>query len=79
MLPFLKPGQDVVSVNWFYKVQPGDMVVIKQDGKEMVKRIQKIDGRCIFVAGDNSKESTDSRHFGPIRLDQVVGKVIYHG
>lgn len=80
MLPTLKEGQDVLSFNWAYlgkKPKVGDIVVIKQDGKEMVKRVQKVDGRRIFVEGDNKEESTDSRYFGPISRDQIVGKVGY--
>ncbi len=30
----------------------------------------------IVVLGDNRPKSDDSRHFGPIRTDDVVGKVI---
>lgn len=77
MFPTLKKGQDILSVNWFYKVRTGDLVVIKINGKEMVKRVQKIAGDHIFVKGDNMGESTDSRHFGPVRKDQIIGKVIY--
>ena len=77
MLPALKEGQDVISFNWFYKSKIGDIVVIKQGDKEMVKRVTKIDGRQILVKGDNRQESTDSRDFGPVRMEQVVGKVIY--
>lgn len=79
MLPYLRAGQDVISFNWAYlgkKPKVGDIVVIKQNGKEMVKRVQSLNGCFIFVAGDNDKESTDSRHFGTINLDQIVGKVM---
>ena len=80
MFPTLKPGQDIISFNWAYlgkKPKIGDIVVIKQDGKELVKRIQKVDGRRIFVTGDNSEKSTDSRHFGTVNVDQIVGKMVY--
>lgn len=77
MFPTLKKGQDILSINWFYKPKVGDIVIIKQEGKEMVKRVQKMDGRRVFVTGDNKDESTDSRHFGSIKMDQVVGKVVY--
>lgn len=77
MLPVLKEGQDVVSMNWFYKVKVGDIVVIKQDGKEMVKRVQKVQGNKVLVQGDNAQESIDSRQFGPVKMDQIVGKVVY--
>ena len=80
MTPALKEGQDILSFNWAYlfsKPKKGDLVVVKQDNREIVKRVQKIDGRHVFVTGDNLKESTDSRHFGPIRIDQIIGKVIF--
>lgn len=80
MLPTLKPGQDVLVFNWAYVFsQPKvrDIVVIKHNGREMVKRIQKIDHRQIFVQGDNHKESTDSRNFGAIDGSEIIGKVIF--
>lgn len=80
MLPTLKPGQDVLTSNWWKLVgiKVGDIVVVKVDGKEMVKRIQTIVNRNIFVVGDNEKESTDSRKFGSIKKDQIIGKVIWY-
>ncbi|MDO8637943.1 MAG: S26 family signal peptidase, partial [Candidatus Daviesbacteria bacterium] len=67
----------VLTLCWFYKLKVGDLVVFKKDRKEMVKRIQKIDDRCIFVIGDNPKESTDSRHFGWIDKKEIMGKIIW--
>ena len=79
MLPILKPGQDVLVFNWWMLVgiKVGDIVAIKVNGKEMIKRIQKPDDRRIFVIGDNERESTDSRKFGPINKSQIIGKVIW--
>ena len=80
MFPTLHPGQDVLSFNWAYlgrKPKVGDIVVVEVNGKEMVKRVQKVGGRRIFVEGDNKQESTDSRYFGPVNMDQIVGKVVY--
>jgi len=80
MLPTLREGQDVLSFNWAYlgkKPKVGDIVVVKVNGKEMVKRIQKVDDRQIFVYGDNMDQSTDSRNFGPVSMDHVIGKLIY--
>lgn len=77
MIPALYPGQDVVSINWFVNPKVGDIVVIKKSGREMVKRIEKVEGDKVFVVGDNGQESIDSRHFGPVNLNQVVGKVVY--
>lgn len=80
MLPTLKPGQDVLVFNWAYlfsKPKVGDIVIIRKNGKEMVKRIQKCHGRSVFVIGDNKKESTDSRDFGLVLRSEIVGKVVY--
>ena len=81
MTPRLRAGQNVLSFNWAYllggKPKVGDILVVKFNGKEMIKRVQEVRGDEVFIEGDNEHESTDSRHFGPISLDQVVGKVIY--
>lgn len=80
MFPTLVPGQDVVSFNWSYlsrKPKVGDIVVIKVEGKSMVKRVKSVQGNEIMVEGDNIDQSTDSRHFGAVTADQIVGQVIY--
>lgn len=77
MLPTLKPGQNVLIRCWFYQPKVGDIVVIKQNKRNIIKRIQKIQGYKYFVEGDNEKESTDSRTFGPIFKQEIVGKVVY--
>lgn len=88
MLPTLKSGQDVLIWCWFNSYKVGDIVVIQKNGKEMVKRVQKVydpaspklrgASREYFVQGDNEQESTDSRHFGPIKKTEIVGKVIWY-
>lgn len=82
MFPTIKPDQGVLSFDWAYffsSPKIGDIVVIKHNGKEMVKRIQKTDGRRFFVIGDNEKDSLDSRKLGPIKKEQIIGKVIWSG
>lgn len=81
MFPALKPGQDVLCFNWAYlfsKPKVGDIVVVKHQGKEMVKRIHYILGREYFVQGDNKKESIDSRSFGAIDRSQLIGKAVWY-
>lgn len=88
MLPTLKPGQDILVLCWFYKPKAGDIVAIKVNGKEMVKRVRHMSSgplrlvgdeasRGTFVQGDNEKESTDSRNFGWINKKDIIGKVIW--
>lgn len=73
MLPAFRAGQLVIFVKWL-SYKPGDVVMIRHDGLEKIKRIEKIDGSKVFLAGDNSANSTDSRHFGWVSDKLVKGK-----
>ncbi len=91
MIPTLHPGQDILSFNWAYigrKPKIGEVIVLNLNGRDMVKRVVKIEDEQIFVEGDNKqslrlpdgslkKASTDSRDFGAITMEKVIGKVIY--
>lgn len=81
MLPTLIEGQDILSFNWAYigrKPEVGEIIVLNLNGKELIKRVTKLVGEEVFVEGDNKQESTDSRDFGAVSMDQIIGKVIYH-
>lgn len=68
----------------------GSVVVVRRpDGSEHVKRIIGVPGDRIrlngaretllrddeyAVRGDNRARSTDSRHYGPVARDQIVGR-----
>ncbi len=80
MLPTLTEGQDVLSFNWAYlgrRPKVGEILVLNLNGRDLIKRVAKIEGEEIFVEGDNKGQSTDSRDFGSVKLDQVIGKVVY--
>lgn len=79
MLPALKNGQDILVFHWWklLGLKAENIVVVKQNGKEIIKRIQTIFDQSIFVIGDNH-ESTDSRNFGPIEKNKIIGKVIWY-
>ena len=80
MVPALQPGQDVLSFNWAYlgtKPKVGDIVVVKVNGKDMVKRVNKVYDRTVYLQGDNREESADSRDFGVVSMNQIIGKVVY--
>lgn len=53
---------------------PGDYV-LSQTPAVSDQMIQVPDGHC-FVVGDNSLFSRDSRHFGPVPLALITGKVV---
>ena len=82
MLPTLKTG-DMVLVNkvvyWFSSPKKNDLVAVRdpRDRKTLIKRIIKIEGKSYFVQGDNKNSSTDSRVFGMIGKQDIIGKIIY--
>ena len=79
MLPELVPG-DRLLVLPTRRVRRGDLVVLRDprdQNRTMVKRVAAIDGSLVTVAGDNQDASTDSRHFGPVPVRSIRGRVLY--
>lgn len=84
MEPTLKSG-DYIIVNKlayiFKKPSKGDIVVLKHPkdkNKFLIKRISDTGYSKYFVVGDNKNYSTDSRHFGAINKNLIVGKLFIH-
>jgi phage repressor protein C with HTH and peptisase S24 domain len=76
-------GGDFVLVSkipfFFAPPSAGNVVAFRQPGYGLlIKRIQQItpDGE-VYVIGTNPL-SIDSREFGPIRREAILGKVIWH-
>ena len=80
MSPTLKEG-DIV----FYKkylinksnLKVGQVVIFRHPIQDriQIKRIKQIKENCIEVIGDNSKYSTDSRSFGFVQNEKIIGIV----
>lgn len=82
MLPLLKPGDEVLLNPRAYHLtppQPGDIVVVRhpfQPELQLVKRvIRTLANEQYYLEGDNPAESSDSRSFGPVRLEQILGQI----
>lgn len=81
MEPSINDG-DYVLVSWlpyiFSKPKVKDIIVLRYPGKKMIiiKRISRIKGNKYFVSGDNRSLSVDSRTFGPISKEAIIGKVL---
>jgi len=61
-----------------FELEVGDIVVAshpKIKSKLIIKRIYQIHQNKFDLRGDNSLSSTDSREWGLIELDLIVGKV----
>lgn len=76
MAPALYPG-DCVLIQKSFNFQTGDIVVFNHPlkNKKIIKRITKMKENQVFVQGDNTAESTDSRSFGWIGQEKILGKV----
>ena len=79
MLPCLVHGETVLINPTPRKLKENEIIVFHHPLQEMilVKRIYKVhsDGR-FEVRGDDPPESTDSRHFGLVDPNFVIGKVV---
>lgn len=82
MLPGLAAGDELLVNPRAYRqqsVQIGDLVMARRPDRpeiKMVKRVTAVseNGR-FFLTGDNPTASTDSRHFGPVTANHILGKV----
>ena len=72
MEPAFYDGDHVLTFNWI-KPHTGDVVVFRDEGKDLIKRVEKIKYGKIFVKGDNRKFSSK---IDPIKTAKIIGKVI---
>lgn len=77
---------------WKNAPQNGDIVIVREpiDNIQVVKRIVGTPGTAItiedktfilkedeyYIEGDNRDNSIDSRAYGPIRSERIIGKVV---
>ncbi|GHU61936.1 hypothetical protein FACS189445_4450 [Spirochaetia bacterium] len=74
---FRLPGSGAYLLRWS-KPKTGDVVVFfTPRGDRAVKRCGALLGEDTFFAlGDNNRESYDSRFYGPVPVDHIIGKVL---
>lgn len=79
MLPVLKNG-DLVLINPNAEIAVGDIVLARHPFKKSVKIIKRVaeilPDEKYFLLGDNPSESSDSRSFGAIRAEDILGKAV---
>lgn len=71
------PGQRGYLFRWA-EPRPGEVLVFfTPSGALAVKRCgELVDGENIMALGDNSLQSYDSRSYGPVPVDNIIGKVL---
>ncbi|HVF21386.1 MAG TPA: S26 family signal peptidase [Mycobacteriales bacterium] len=74
MLPVLAPG-DHLLVQWGRQPRPGRIVVVRRGGRLDVKRAIRVTDEAWWVEGDNGAASTDSREYGAVPVDDILGVV----
>ncbi|MDR3166827.1 MAG: signal peptidase I [Treponema sp.] len=74
---FRLPWSGVYSL-WWSQPKQGDVLVFYTPmGEIAVKRCAEITEKNEFIAlGDNSPQSYDSRSYGPVSMDRIIGKVL---
>lgn len=78
MSPKLRPGQILLASPLLRRhLRPGQVVIFEHQGKEKIKRIERVEGSKLFLIGDNLQNSTDSRHYGWLTSRDVIAKVVW--
>lgn len=77
MMPVLPPGTIVWIWTGIKRFRPGQTIVFQHQGKEKIKRLDRLENDKIFVVGDHSAASTDSNDFGWIPKSKIIGVVIW--
>lgn len=80
MQPTLYDGQFLILNTLDKDIKIGDIVVIEPlvcaGGTYIIKRVTDIEDNKVFVEGDNKDHSLDSRTFGWINKDSIMGVII---
>ncbi len=74
MAPGLLPDDIVLA--WSRRPAAGVLVVARQAGREVIKRVRAVRGDQVYLTGDNPEHSSDSRHHGWVKNSDILGVVM---
>lgn len=81
MQPTILEGQKVLvsSIPYFFsKPKIDDIIAFRINSKIFVKRIYSVSDNKYHVKGDNSDDSLDSKNFGFVSKNNMLGKIIFY-
>jgi signal peptidase I len=77
MSPTLLEGKIVVGIRLRRPPKTGDIVILRHNGLEKIKRVTAVEFDKVYLEGDNILHSTDSRHFGWLHNRDILGTIIW--
>jgi nickel-type superoxide dismutase maturation protease len=83
MEPALAPGDLVMVDLWSYRhrrPRAGEIVLVTAASPgetPLVKRVVSTREAGLWLLGDNAGRSVDSRHFGPVPIDRIRGRIVW--
>jgi signal peptidase I len=69
---------DILIINTTATPEVNDIVSVKLDDGYVVKRIAEITDEGMYLLGDNSAVSYDSRHYGYVPVSKLDGVVVFY-
>ena len=80
MRPTLEPGDRVFLDPRAYAKrtpEPGEVVLARHPDQplEIAKRVSRVDESGVHLVGDNPEQSSDSRSFGPVQVEALIGRI----
>lgn len=76
MTPTLKMNQIVIAKRCKH-YKSGQIIIARQNKREVIKRLCVADNGDYLLFGDNSIKSSDSRQYGPIQAKDIMGRVLF--
>jgi type IV secretory pathway protease TraF len=77
MFPTYVAGDWLIATR-IRRIWPGLVVVIEREARPgllLIKRVIRAQDQGWWVEGDNGSASDDSRSFGPIKANEIVGRI----
>lgn len=66
---------DIILANCWSRPKTGDVVLARVAGKDLIKRVTSVSQGQYWLMGDNYQQSHDSRKFGLVKPNEIIGVV----